>query len=87
MIQVWDMDSKQEKIILYLEDSNLLYSESLARIIANSVYDKYNFRIVTAILVNPEEMAIEEDSFDDLLDQAYDSGLLFDLTREIRPKN
>ena len=87
MIQVWDMDSKQEKIILYLQEEALLNSDSLARIIANSIYDKYGFRVVTAIIINPAEMAIDEESFDDLLDEAYDTGLLFDLSIDNNPKN
>lgn len=87
MVQVWDMDSKQEKIILYFENEQLLENSSLSQIIINSVYDKYKFRIVTAIIVNPAELAIDEETFDKLLDEAYENELLFDLTREVKPKN
>jgi hypothetical protein len=87
IVQVWDMDSKQEKIILYLEDETLLENESLARIIANSVYDKYSFRIVTAIIVNPAEMAIDAESFDEIYDEGLDRGLLFDVTIESKTQN
>lgn len=82
VIQVWDMDFKQEKIVLFLENEVLLANESLSRIIVNAVYDKYGFRIVTAVIINPAEMAIDVDSFRDLLSEAHENDLLFEVSKD-----
>jgi hypothetical protein len=87
MVQVWDMDSKAEKIILYFEDDTLLGNDELSRTIINSVYDKYGFRIVTAIIINPAEMAIDGASFHEILNESEERDILFDLVSANNSKN
>jgi len=87
LIQVWDMDSKQEKIVLYLQDELLLDSKNLNQIIANAIYDQYKFRVVSAIIINPSQMAINEEAFEELMDEAEDKELLFDIMDEKKVKN